>query len=131
MSLDQIKAAQAFMDKRVVTPTNQGVDLAVADSGNVQGHTPRHEHDCSACVFLGRHKDADLYFHESGIPAFTTVIARYGPDGNYFSGLAFSAPYRAADGNHCDPIEDLAEARKRAIDQGHGNAIARATGAAK
>lgn len=40
MSLDQIKAAQAFMDKRAVTPTNRGVDLAVADSERVQGHTP-------------------------------------------------------------------------------------------
>jgi hypothetical protein len=62
--------------------------------------TPRHEHDCEECVFLGRYRgrhagggdafgDADLYFCVQGVDC-PTVIARGGGDGPcYSSGLVF------------------------------------------
>lgn len=45
---------------------------------------PQHEHDCDCCIFLGRSENFDLYVHLRGIK---TVIARYGIDGEYLSGL--------------------------------------------
>ena len=78
--------------------------------------TPVYEHDCEACVFLGRFhlrrsNEAavvyDLYYcgtHEDG-----TVIGRYSDDGpDYCSGMAFAE----------QGIEPYAEARKRAIARG-------------
>lgn len=44
----------------------------------------RYRHDCEECVFLGVHEKYDLYF----CGANPTVIARYGVDGDYLSGLA-------------------------------------------
>lgn len=43
----------------------------------------RYLHDCEECVFLGTHERYDLYC----CPANPTVIARYGTDGDYLSGL--------------------------------------------
>jgi hypothetical protein len=43
----------------------------------------RYQHDCEECVFLGTHDRYDLYFCEAN----PTVIARYGIDGDYLSGL--------------------------------------------
>lgn len=45
----------------------------------------RYAHDCDECVFLGTEGKNDLYF----CGANPTVIARYGVDGDYISGLAF------------------------------------------
>lgn len=49
---------------------------------------PMFEHDCDTCKFLGTtnagKRPADLYFHPG--PG-TTVIARYGKEGDYTSGL--------------------------------------------
>ena len=43
---------------------------------------------CENCTFLGTAADHDMYFcPQHGIP---TVIARYGPDGDYESGMTFS-----------------------------------------
>ena len=48
----------------------------------------RHEHDCEHCKPLGEHGIYDLYFCEQhGSP---TVIARFGPDGDYISGMCFA-----------------------------------------
>lgn len=63
----------------------------------------QHEHDCDDCAFLGIHGDYDLYFCETN----PTVIARYGVDGDYISGLVFIPTM---------PI--LAEAAKRAVAAG-------------
>ena len=65
---------------------------------------PIFEHDCDECVFLGNHNGQDLYVHSKP----TTVIARYGKDGDYSSGLPFSY---GSDKN-------LTEARNRAEAQG-------------
>lgn len=89
---------------------------------------PQHPHDCDRCVFLGRHGTDDLYFHDGGaVPHFTTLIARFGEDGDYSSGMAFSVPYTSIDGAQQPALPSLAEARSRAIALGYGDIIARAT----
>lgn len=65
----------------------------------------RHEHDCSKCKFLGQFKEYDLYF----CPTEPTLIARYGPDGEYRSGLSFGIHYKD------DPEHSLGEAYRRAV----------------
>lgn len=80
--------------------------------------TPKFNHDCDNCEFLGRHihlsedgsyysgKELDLYFC-SGEP---TVIARYGDEGSqYMSGMVFARP---------DGTPHLYEAKLRAIKNG-------------
>jgi len=48
----------------------------------------RYQHDCDQCKPLGEHEEYDLYFCEqNGSP---TVIARFGLDGDYLSGLPVS-----------------------------------------
>jgi hypothetical protein len=47
---------------------------------------PKHEHDCDACVYLGSDQWYDYYFCPRGDQ---TLIARYGPDGQYDSGMCF------------------------------------------
>jgi hypothetical protein len=45
---------------------------------------PFHEHDCDACIFLGRYKGAskvDLYY----CPDHEEFVARYGQVGDYYS----------------------------------------------
>lgn len=65
-----------------------------------------HPHDCDACKPLGQFGEYDLYYcGQRGDP---TVIARYGPDGDYLSGLSFA-----------DHSEPLGEAKKRALERGY------------
>ncbi len=65
----------------------------------------RYEHDCDQCKPLGVLDEFDLYFcQQLGVP---TVIARFGPDGEYLSGLG-----AATDG-------PLKEAKTRAIVAGY------------
>lgn len=57
-------------------------------------HKPIHKHDCNTCTFLGNYRDIskayDLYWHDDPIhPELITVVARYGNDENYISGLSF------------------------------------------
>jgi hypothetical protein len=57
-----------------------------------------HEHDCTSCVYLGSEEieftdfteKLDFYYcpDEAGIPH--TIVARYGIDGDYYSGLGFA-----------------------------------------
>jgi hypothetical protein len=48
--------------------------------------TPRYEHDCSDCVYLGQFNKYDLYF----CPREPTIIARYSNEGSeYTSGIVF------------------------------------------
>lgn len=50
---------------------------------------PAHEHDCSACQFLGQLDGSDLYV----CPEHLDIVARHGVDGEYRSlpiGMAFS-----------------------------------------
>lgn len=50
--------------------------------------SPRYEHDCEQCVYLGQEDDFDLYYcNKISIP---TVIARYSPNGpDYLSGMPY------------------------------------------
>lgn len=66
---------------------------------------PRYQHDCDKCHSLGPYQEYDLYVCPEGIDP--TVIARFGPDGDYLSGLCFA-----------DRIPQLGEAKRRAIIQG-------------
>lgn len=48
--------------------------------------TPRYEHDCEDCTFLGQYEEYDLWI----CPRGHTYIARYSCDGpDYISGSAF------------------------------------------
>lgn len=63
----------------------------LADEGRIKRITPRHPHDCEGCIFLGRSGkwgfgEYDYYFCEQGYGP-PTVIARWGPDGDYKSGI--------------------------------------------
>jgi hypothetical protein len=59
----------------------------------MMGRKPRWEHDCFDCTWLGPWQDADLYACITGYGPdhlkIETVIARYGPEGEYKSGLVF------------------------------------------
>lgn len=68
---------------------------------------PQYEHDCDHCTFLGKYRDADLYYCPQG-GNITTVIARFSDTPwDYASGLSAYM---------CDVY--LLEARSRAIAQG-------------
>jgi hypothetical protein len=52
--------------------------------------TPRHQHDCTNCTFLGHHGAADLYFCGKQLSSYT-LIARHSSEGaDYNSGTCFS-----------------------------------------
>lgn len=95
-------------------PVHQGVAVGTATR-------PLHRHDCDACIFLGRHFCVgayagayDLYYHP-GHPEITeSVIARYGDEGSYYSGMHFAAPYVDITGAHQPGITPLIEAKRRA-----------------
>lgn len=74
------------------------------------GEKPLFPHDCPTCRFLGRFRfegqDRDLYY----CPGEPTVLARFGKDGDYASGLPFinnnplrEAALRAIEAGHLDP----------------------------
>ena len=77
---------------------------------------PVHKHDCDRCIFLGGYYDKandqllDMYVCPLliGEKTATTVIGRWGVDGQYFSGINFV-------GN----IPVLTEAWERAADMGY------------
>lgn len=48
---------------------------------------PRYVHDCYKCEFLGVFKNYDLYYCGAEPVSGQTLIARYGPDGDYISGF--------------------------------------------
>lgn len=67
--------------------------------------TPRYQHDCKRCVFLGHHLADDLYVCD----AEPTIVSRHssaGPD--YQSGICFARS-----------SESLRQAALRAIELGH------------
>lgn len=68
---------------------------------------PRYPHECDKCEFLGRYEEFDLYFCPSPIQRIggATVIARFGEDDEYCSGLQL-------------PLPELIEAKKRAVERG-------------
>jgi hypothetical protein len=81
--------------------------------------TPRYQHDCDDCVFLGCDASFDLYWHPSGNPEMRTVIARFGNEGpEYHSGMAFAAPYMDITGAIQMGIAPLVKAKRRAIERG-------------
>jgi hypothetical protein len=49
-----------------------------------------HIHDCSNCQYLGSSNDHDYYFcFSKEYPILSTLIARFGENGDYSSGLEF------------------------------------------
>ena len=70
--------------------------------------TPRYDHDCDSCVFLGSHRLHDLYFcPQHGIP---TIIARFSDEpSDYYSGMSFGKN---------KIIEPLFAAYRKAVDRG-------------
>lgn len=53
-------------------------------------NTPIHEHDCKHCIYIGSSYKRDYYLCISKEhPSLSTLVARYGKDGNYNSGLEF------------------------------------------
>ncbi len=83
---------------------------------------PRFEHDCSTCVFLGRHRRADLYVCPYPEHMAESVIARYSSEGSdYASSPAsivmrriFTQPPREPETGVYHTGEDLDEAWRRA-----------------
>jgi hypothetical protein len=75
----------------------------------INDRPPRHEHDCHRCDYLGRFKEYDLYIclRQQEYLDLSTVIARYGPQGEYRSGLCF-----------CTRRPELNQALKRAHERG-------------
>lgn len=66
---------------------------------------PKHQHDCTECRFLGSYyykgETYDLYYcSQNGNP---TVVARYGKDGDYLSGM-WSAKSDLTDGHSNSPL---------------------------
>lgn len=55
--------------------------------------TPRHTHDCERCTFLGCYGESDLY-HCASSMAGPTVIARFGPEGDYASAMTWAPSTR-------------------------------------
>lgn len=53
--------------------------------------TPRYQHDCDHCVYLGNYEKCDLYVcvGKAQNEIDCTVIARYGDQGDYTSGICF------------------------------------------
>lgn len=50
--------------------------------------TPKFQHDCTACAFLGHYHDHDVYLH--GWPLHQSVIARFGDDGPDYASAPLS-----------------------------------------
>lgn len=76
------------------------------ESDTVSNKPARYPHDCTISHYLGWYAEYDLYFCGEDDP---TVIARYGIDGDYYSGLSFATS---------DGTPSLYEAKKRAIKAG-------------
>ena len=70
-------------------------------------NTPRYEHDCSNCVYLGRWKEFDLYHHPKIGESDENYIARYGDKGpDYLSGyrIAMEQHQAALNGSRLGPL---------------------------
>lgn len=78
------------------------------------GPAPVHVHDCSRCIFLGNYTDyqnqvCDLYICiDEEHPSLSSLICRYGDDGDYSSGIEF-----------CMSNPGLNDAFKLAYEQGY------------
>lgn len=75
--------------------------------------TPKYDHDCKKCVFLGNFTDDeidyDLYVCSHEFPFIDTLIGRYSSDGpDYCSGVYF-----------IKTIAPIGEAYKRSLEKGY------------
>jgi len=51
---------------------------------------PNHKHDCTLCTHLGSTDTTDYYYCKPDMSKYSnTLIARYGEDGDYSSGICF------------------------------------------
>jgi len=83
--------------------------LTAERRGVIEPVEPTYEHDCDRCFFLGRSAGfMDLYYCEQMGP-MPTIIARYGPEGEYKSGLPMAVT---------GMDRDLTEGLIRAMDAG-------------
>lgn len=68
-----------------------------------QNEKPTHKHDCANCIFLGNYVQFnrrnervvyDLYFHPRDADVYSneTVVARFGEEGDYYSGIESGLP---------------------------------------
>ena len=53
----------------------------------------RFENEGPNCIYLGPNGNYDLYIHLTEGGSISTVIARYGPEGEYISGIPFISRY--------------------------------------
>ena len=74
-------------------------------------YTPKYQHDCVDCIFLGNYNEYDLYYcNKSNL----TVIARFGDDSpDYLSGMIFAITGLYKNPPECE--DPLTEALKRAL----------------
>ena len=84
--------------------------------------TPKFQHDCKSCTFLGRAEYGDqvydLYYCTQG-GVLPTLIARYSDKGSeYISGIGFSEPYMGIDNKIQPPHPAMAMARLLALSKG-------------
>lgn len=101
--------ADIFIDGRVyISLVNGELNLYSPDSsiGDIFIE-PTHRHDCESCVLLDSYyedgKHYDLYFCKQG-GIGDTVIARYGENEEYYSGLTFSSTNK-----HLKKAKELSE----------------------
>lgn len=69
-------------------------------------NTVRYKHDCDHCIFLGRWKEFDLYYHPDTNGKSENFIARYGDNGSYISGydIALQQHESALNGKSLEPL---------------------------
>ena len=81
--------------------SNEGEEVKASDeaAAPVDGVVMRWKHDCDDCIPLGQDGNYDFYY----CPNETTVVARFGPLGDYKSGL-WAADLDAALGTARDMV---------------------------
>jgi hypothetical protein len=52
-------------------------------------YTPKYEHDCTSCIFLGHREGLDIYYHEKDILGPTLIARRSSEPSDYSSGASF------------------------------------------
>jgi hypothetical protein len=87
-----VDAKQPILSSLVVNQPAYDLPIETQAQKDVKNGIPtpeaRYKHDCNKCVFLGNYNEYDLYFCAIGnFMVEPTVIARYGEDGDYLSGL--------------------------------------------
>ena len=91
---------------KITTITNTVLDDGTTNT-QVVIETSRHQHDCGECLFMGCHKEYDLYFCTTN----KDLIARYGELGDYISMRPAHLNVTSLNDDH--PIQALAVKLRR------------------